>query len=548
MKNILKIMANDFKHIITNVVAVVIVMGLSILPSLYAWFNINSNWDPYSEEATSNLKIAVYSNDEGILLKDVSLNIGDTVVEALHENNTIGWRFPKDEREAVNGVYSGEFYAALIIPKDFTESIASVMDGDISGGKITYYSNEKKNAIGTKITDKAKTAVQNQVNSQVFSTVTEVVVKLGDTLKNIEEEGSKDKEAVDALDMVVDELSNIINLLGTLESTSQSATATAKTLNDLVPKMIDDIEKDLTKLSAATTGMSGLEAANVRLNDYVELLEKGELNIAETKDLLKELQQSVKDIRNNVFVMGENEEFQKIISVLENEPEKIGEYFSSLVKLKTIRVYETKNYGSAMAPFYTVLAIWVGALILVAIIHVKVKPVTGIKDVRDYQEFFGRYALFFIIGQIQTLICVLGDICFLRIQCKHPFMFWLAAAMTSFVFTLFIYALTFAFGNVGEALAVIIMVIQVAGAGGTFPREVLPNVYQQIYNFLPFPYCMGSLRECVSGFYKNDYWIYIGKLAIFVVVSLIIGLLCKKPFSWLNEIIDKSKEKSDLMT
>ncbi len=126
-------------------------------------------------------------------------------------------------------------------------------------------------------------------------------------------------------------------------------------------------------------------------------------------------------------------------------------------------------------------------------------------------------------------------------------MFWLAAAMTSFVFTLFIYALTFAFGNVGEALAVIIMVIQVAGAGGTFPREVLPNVYQQIYKFLPFPYCMGSLRECVSGFYKDDYWIYIGKLVIFVVVSLIIGLLCKKPFAWLNEIIERSKEKSDLM-
>ena len=91
------------------------------------------------------------------------------------------------------------------------------------------------------------------------------------------------------------------------------------------------------------------------------------------------------------------------------------------------------------------------------------------------------------------------------------------------------------------------MVIQVAGTGGTFPKEVLPAVYQNVYQFLPFPYCMTALRECVAGMYKNDYWIALGKLIIFAAASLAVGLLLKKPFAGLNERIERSKEKSDLM-
>lgn len=174
MGNIIKIMLRDLKSISTNVVALVIIMGLCVIPSLYAWFNIHSNWDPYSEDATSNLKIAVFSKDEGVEIRNLSLAVGDSVVSALHDNHTIGWVFPEDERTAVNGVYSGEYYAALIIPQDFTKSIAQITEGNLTGGKILYYENDKKNAIATKITGKAKTAVETQVNTTVFATITEL--------------------------------------------------------------------------------------------------------------------------------------------------------------------------------------------------------------------------------------------------------------------------------------------------------------------------------------------------------------------------------------
>lgn len=547
MKNIWKIIRNDFRNISTNVVAVVLVIGLCVLPSLYAWFNIFSNWDPYLEDATSNLKIAVFSKDAGITVGRLHLCIGSSITDALSENTTIGWTFPDDERTAINGVYDGSYYAALVIPEDFTESIAGITEGNLDGGTISYYENEKKNAIATKITSKAKSAVETQVNRTVFSTITEIISKIGDSLKNIEEQNSIRSTMAAKLEDIEKDIKHYITSLNAAGHAADSAKDSVSTLNKLSKKMVSDLQNDLSLLSSGTFKLTGLQTANIRLADYADVLETGSNSLAQSKKLLKDLQGTIQKIKKELLGTESSEEFQNILSALENQPEKIGAYFSSPVELKTIPVYDTDNYGSAMAPFYTVLAIWVGSLILVAIIHLKVHPLEQGKTFKVYEEFFGRYAVFFLIGQIQTIICVLGNLFFLEIQCRHPFLFWFASAVSSFVFTLLIYALVFVFGNVGEALAVVIMVIQVAGTGGTFPKEVLPAVYQNVYQFLPFPYCMTSLRECVAGMYKNDYWIALGQLILFAIGALAVGLLLKKPFIGINERIERSKEKSDLM-
>lgn len=548
MTNIIKIMLRDLKSISTNVVALVILMGLCVIPSLYAWFNIHSNWDPYSEDATSNLKIAVFSKDEGVEIKNFSLAVGDSVVRALHDNHTIGWVFPEDERTAINGVYSGEYYAAMIIPGDFTKSIAGITEGNLEGGHILYYENDKKNAIATKITGKAKTAVETQVNTTVFSTITELAAKLGSVLENTDNHAVVRQMTI-RMENLKEDIRSLQHMLGSAKKMTDAAMSTMQGLVDLNDKIILDLRSDLNLIATASAAFStsGIETANVRLQDYLLLMKDGKADLNEMRRVLKGLYEHVNVLETDLIGIRDSELLQQIVDVLENEPEKIGTFFSTPVNLQKERVFPIKNYGSQMAPFYTVLSIWVGALILVAIIHTKVHPVKGLENVRYYQEYFGRYAVFFMVGQIQTLICVLGDVFFLNIQCRHLFLFWCSAALASFVFTLLIYSLTYAFGNVGEALAVVIMVIQVAGAGGTFPKEVLPDIYQQIYAFLPFPYAMDALKEAVGGIYGNAYLESLGKLAAFLLVSLVIGLVFCLPFRRLNEKIEESKERSKLM-
>ena len=154
MKHIGEISRDDWRRLTASVVVVVVLLGLCLVPCLYAWFNILSNWDPYGPSSTGNIKVAVASQDEGYEMLGVELNIGELVLNGLQTNDQMGWVFVDDAHDALEGVYSGAYYAALIIPANFTGDFVSVLEGDLRHPEIEYYENEKKNAIATKITDK----------------------------------------------------------------------------------------------------------------------------------------------------------------------------------------------------------------------------------------------------------------------------------------------------------------------------------------------------------------------------------------------------------
>lgn len=328
MGNIIKIMVRDLKSIRTNVVAMVILMGLSVIPSLYAWFNIHSNWDPYSESATSNLQIAVCSEDQGIQLGNLTLAVGDSVINALHENTTIGWVFPEDERTALNGVYSGKFYAALVIPEDFTKSIAGIIDGKLEGGRIVYYENDKKNAIATKITGKARTAVETQVNRTVFSTITEIAAKLGSILEHTDTDSAV-SQIITRLEELKIDIKGFQQSLSTLEKTTNAAKQSMAGISELNSKIIADLHNDLRLISTASAAFStsGIETANIRLQDYIALLDDGKADLQKLRRLLKQLQEQADLLQAELSGIGNSEMLHQVVDILQNEPEKIGTFF-----------------------------------------------------------------------------------------------------------------------------------------------------------------------------------------------------------------------------
>ncbi len=129
------------------------------------------------------------------------------------------------------------------------------------------------------------------------------------------------------------------------------------------------------------------------------------------------------------------------------------------------------------------------------------------------------------MSQIQAAVIVTGDLYILKVQCLHPGMMYLTGALTAFTFSLLIYSLAISFGDVGKAVVVVVMVLQIAGSSGTFPIELLPAIYQKIYRFFPFPYAIDAMRECICGLYGNYYWQQIGFLLLFAAAALLIGLL-----------------------
>lgn len=587
MKNIISVFLSDWRRISTNVVALIVVMGLCILPSLYAWFNILSNWDPYGPDATGNIKVAVASSDKGVTIGDNTVNISDSVIEGLKANDTIGWVFTDDVESAVNGVYAGDYYAALIMPDDFSENMVSFLTDSFTHPQIIYYTNQKKNAIAPKITDKAKTAVQQQVNATFLSTLTESALKVVDTASDVSKNGylSDDGETGQSVvDMVIAKLEAVklqLNtyetILTTINSVMETASSTAaiagnvspdfsaeqSALNNLASSLdgftafgtgtMGQLSSGIGKLSDSMNSISSLyRNVNYNVAEFNQSMSMMSENLAETLDVIVELEDKIQNTIDDLNDFKDSGEYTLLSMMVAMDSQEVSSFMAAPLTMEEVDMYPIENYGSAMSPFYTVLALWVGALITVAIVHVPVKSLEpgvklDVKDLKPYQAFFGRYITFFIIGEIQALLTALGDLFYIGIQCVNPIKFMFGCMFISFVFTMISYSLTYAFDNIGEALVVVIMVIQVAGAGGTFPVEVLPKVYQAIYKYLPFNYAMNALRECVGGLYRWDYFKYLGYLLVFVVVSLFIGLVLSIPAKKLNEMIIKSKKKSGVM-
>ena len=577
-----RIFIADFKRIKTNVVAVVIVIGLSILPCLYAWFNILSNWSPYGADATSNIKVAVASDDAGVMIDDTSFNMGETVMEGLAANDAIGWVFTDTSEEALEGVYSGEYYAALIMPEDFTGDMISFLADEMQHPQITYYVNEKKNAIAPKITDKAKTAVQTEVNTQFVATLVNACMEAGDTLLDSailqERTGSSN-----VIDMLIDklkeadaELAVYEKLLSSLMTVSGNASGTANQFAQIYPDIENALQNGQSAMGnlqgAANTGLASfgtvskglsatfggissalgsiskaLETSNGNLSQFSAVLASANISVSGTKNAVTDMRQVIADRLERLNMLKSEDGYEILSKLLNHNADEIGSFMASPVQIETEAVYEVHTYGSAMAPFYTVLALWVGGLILVAIIHTKVEMESSFQNAKPYQQFFGRYLTFFFISQVQALITVLGNLYFIEIECAHPFLFWLAASCSSFVFSFLMYALTAAFGNIGEGIAIIIMVIQVAGAGCTFPIETLPKVFRTFYKFQPFKYAMGAMKEAVAGMYQSDYWENLIVLLSYTALSLVIGLVLAVPFRKINHVIEKNKEESGVM-
>ena len=590
MKNIIKVFLNDCKHIGRNVVALVVVMGLAVLPSLYAWFNILSNWDPYGPESTSNIKVAVAYDDTGINISGMDINISTNIVEALKTNDTIGWVFTDSTDEAIEGVWSGEYYAALIMPADFSKDMVSFLADNMTHPEIIYYTNQKKNAIAPKITDKAKTAVQQQVNATFISTLTEAIMKSADVADNIGNKNKADSTLESGSDSMNNSLidiliakfqvintqvvtfDNVLSALSNIITTAQTSADTAKgispdisgtfegeraILNELnktigQSSLIDSslfstISHDIDAVSGYMNSISSIyNDMGYNIDDFNKSISQMGESINNTLVMVRNIEDNLNETTNKLVEFKNSGVYSLLQTAISFNTDELASFISAPVAITTEDLYPITNYGSAMSPFYSVLSIWVGALILVAIIHVKVHPFDGTK-VNSVEAFFGRYITFFLIGQAQALLITLGDLFFIGIQCIHPFKFWFAAAFTSFVFTMITYSLTVAFENVGEAAAVVIMVIQVAGAGGTFPIQCLPAIYQAIYKYLPFTYAMDALRECVGGTYSWYYWKCILALLVYVGICLFIGLVIAKPCRKLNAIVDKSKEKSEIM-
>ena len=683
MRNILAVFKYDIKTLSQHFFAMAVALAICLLPSLYAWLNIYSNWDPYGN--TGNISIALASMDKGYVDDDGTVtNKGDEVLDNLREATSINWIFLDNEEEAVNGVYSGEYYAAVVIDEDFSYNMFNMLTEWTGKPSITYYENAKKNAVATKITDTAAESVKTSINeaylevvintvmesanriaediesddpsgtfhgiikqaittlkaadqtmaafsaatsgipqnsldtqkldeilmqmeenmptaadinatvAEINMNINEINARLEEALRILQDSNSSGGAVANAQQVVTDSADSLAGIAGTLEDiafplkytqpeyytllmnmsaaaretsdwlyllakqeilagTVENVSSSLETLIALNSSFIPCVEDIGRELSATFLNVADLlESSKIMLSDAAVLKEAAAQTKADANEVVnilkpagKRVTNSLNDVLHRLETLDGEEYIQTLIEILGGSPVVYGEYFAQVVQTTVTPVYPIANYGSAMAPFYTILSIWVGGVMLGAIFKPHARR-DGLIDPKPHELYFGRYLLFFVLSQIQTVVILLGDLFILKIQCLHPGLLFVCGAVTSFTFSLLIYSLAVSFGDVGKAIVVVVMVLQIAGSSGTFPIELLPEIFRKIYRFFPFPYAIDAMRECICGVYGSTFIVKLGQLLIFAVVALLIGLFARKPFIGVNEFMEEQLEETGM--
>ena len=727
MHTVFAIFLRDVKRILRNPVALVVTMGVAIIPSLYAWCNILANWDPYAN--TGNIQVAVANEDEGTTSTLVGhLNAGQQTVTQLKSNHQLGWRFVS-KQHAVDGVKAGKYYAAIVLPKDFSSSLIGTVTGEKNQPSITYYINEKMNAIAPKITDTGATTIDEQINATFVSSVADAVAKqvkaaagnttdslhtaqsdvvnnLNDTINQLETvqqqlggtRSTLDKATTtidsakqtntalasainDALDTITntsdllaqtrtqtqrfsttltgaldngstqlsglqvtvgnvtgtmlnglnttqDALSQVSNSMRGVNSTAGEAldgmdnalkasgldpnsqtykdlsaqisearkqltfqqqrinafdqdttsiitsgknTATAlnsditslsnngtaamaKARANLTGAVMPNLNTGLDTLSLANGSLAGtlttlqgtLEQGNGLLDQLSRTVSQTNATLAGAQTQLANLSKQLSTTRTDVASLSSSRMFQQLSEMLGLNANEIGSFVGEPVHLDEKVLYPVENYGSAVTPFYTNLALWVGGFVLVAIYKLEVDRDEKIRKYTPRQGYMGRWLLFVTVGFLQAIIATIGDLA-LGIQCEHPFLFVLAGVFASFVYVNIIYALAVAFRHIGKAIAVILVIIQIPGAAGLYPIEMMPEFFRRLKPFLPFTYGINAMRGPIGGMYANHYWLDMLSLFWYLPAALFIGLVVRKLALNLNRLFDNRLADTDLM-
>lgn len=286
VKKAFQIFKRDILRLLKNPVALVITIGVCVIPSLYAWYNIVANWDPYGN--TANIKVAVANNDQGTSNEYVGeLNAGDETVSKLKENDQLGWVFT-DADAAVEGVKSGEYYAAIIIPDDFSTNLTSMLTGTFTQPQLEYYCNEKKNAIAPKVTDTGAQTVEEQINETFVATVSETLVeKIQNAAGDLDAQGAETQGGIlenvqrsnQALQDVRDALAGMQKTIATSKEAGAKADETLSALSGQIPSLVNALDKgDALLASARTSSRNFASSLNTTLSHGLTQMGKASSN------------------------------------------------------------------------------------------------------------------------------------------------------------------------------------------------------------------------------------------------------------------------------
>ncbi|WP_338596786.1 YhgE/Pip domain-containing protein [Clostridium baratii] len=375
------------------------------------------------------------------------------------------------------------------------------------------------------------------------------ISKLITSLNNVKTSLSEESSKLDKLSSSFNETGklneNILNEISSLNSSANNnvkntmniyTTSTKSAISKICDNYIKATE-EANKLLGNSKGM--VSSIDTLLNTAIDGSNLTSEMAGKLEEKLKYFESSMGELSKKLEGISDDN-IQEIVTVLQSNPEVMGEYISDPFNVKNESIYKIPNYGSGMAPIYSVLAVWVGGLILTSLLSTKVTPFEGSEKLTIREKYLGKLMTFTVLAMIQGFIITMGDKLLLGVYTVNAPLLILFGIVSSFTFSTIIYTLVSLFGNVGKALAIIWMVIQIAGSGGSYPIQVDPLFFRILQPSFPFTYALGGFREAIGGPLISSVVLDFTMLFIFAIVFILIGIFFKEK---INKYTNKFEEK-----
>lgn len=316
---------------------------------------------------------------------------------------------------------------------------------------------------------------------------------------------------------------------------------------DLLSSTLSRLDSDISVVRSDLAGVSASLSGSA--DSVLTAIDRGKTVASGISTSLDELADRFGDLDQALGTAADTGDLSELRDIIGGDPGVLAASLAEPVRVDRTAVFPVVGFGAAMAPLYTILALWVGALLMTVTIRVDVNDNTlpGAPALTTTQKYLGRYGIFGLVGLAQSTLLTLGLILFVRIEPAHPLLMVLAGWLTSLVFTLIVYTAVVAFGNAGKALCVLLLVIQISGSGGAYPLQLLPDWFQNISPFLPATYAIQAMRAAIAGVYAADFWISLLLLALFIVPALLLGLVLRRPLIAYNRGMSEALESTKLM-
>ena len=332
---------------------------------------------------------------------------------------------------------------------------------------------------------------------------------------------SGNKENEEVINQLKENLKQISKNIEKLQNNFEDTTVPI--LNDINNNLVDATKKAYELLDDSQKSVNGI-------TNLLNTAEQGSgLATKVSSDLLEQLEYYKDDIKS----LGEklskinDEDLNGILAILQSNPDMISNFISDPFNIKEVSVYSVPNYGSAMTPIYSVLALWVGGLILTSILKTEAPKIDWGNEINIREKHFGKMFTFILLASIQGVIIALGNIFLLKVYSVSPILMVIFSIVSSITFSIIIFTNVSLLGDVGKAINIVLMILQLAGCGGSYPIQVDPLIFRILQPFFPFTYAVGGFREAIAGPLVSSVILDISILLLFSILYVILGFVFK---------------------